>query len=144
MRVMHLMWADQNHKTCNNCTFLWEQRSNSKAAQRRTKDIFCYKPDRHLLPPLNLPPIPSSSPLTLHSEAKEKSIYRLLYLPAQMLRLINAVALLEVAFFYYLFMAHLKTLHYLIMHYTKKSNHNLSSSKRYNYLMIYPSSVFFK
>lgn len=78
-------------RSCNNCTFLWEQRSNNNVVQRHTKDIFCYKPDRQLLLPLNLPPIPSSSPLTLHSEVEEKSIYRLLYLPAQMLRLINAV-----------------------------------------------------
>lgn len=49
-------------------------------------------------------------------QKEKKSIYRLLYLHAQMLRLINAVALLEFYLFIYLFMAHLKTFHFLIMH----------------------------
>lgn len=114
---MHLIWADQNvswsqmyTETCNDCTSLWE--STMKYSKDKPK-TFINQIDNFFTKYLSFQTIPPFSSLTLHYEAEEKSIYRLLYLHAQMLRLINALALLGL---FYLFMAHLKTFHYLIMH----------------------------
>lgn len=91
-------------------------------------------------PPQLLPP--SLLPHLWLCTRKQRKI-RLLCLHAQMLRLINAVALLETVFFFYLYISGSFEISPLPNYAQQEiSNHNLSSSKGYNYFMIYPTLAF--